>query len=203
MAVLRAARCSGEHVLNRPRRPAAFIDRDGVINEERDYVHRIEDFHLLPGAVDGLRILQQRGYALVVITNQAGIARGYYTEADFARLSEHMQDLLLSHGVHLDGIYHCPHHPTAGKDGARQDCACRKPRPGMLLHAARDLDLSLPDSVLVGDKTSDIEAGRSAGVAACALVKSGHSIGAADEALADHCGTGLLEAARWIVSRRN
>jgi D-glycero-D-manno-heptose 1,7-bisphosphate phosphatase len=182
---------------------AAFIDRDGVVNEERGYVHRIEDFHLLPGVVDGLRLLRQHGYSLVLVTNQAGIGRGLYTEDDYQALTAHLQVLLAAQGAALDGVYHCPHHPIAGVGGYRVDCTCRKPHPGMLLQAAHDLGLDLATSVLVGDKHSDLEAGRAAGVAACVLVESGHSPSAQARALADHTAVGLLDAARWITSKRH
>lgn len=180
---------------------AAFIDRDGVINEERDYVHRVEDFRILPGVVEGLRLLQEQGWALVVITNQAGIARGLYTEADFQRLTAHMLAQLRRDEIRIDGVYHCPHHPTAGFGEYLRDCDCRKPRPGMLLAAARQLDLALADSVIVGDKDSDLEAGRAAGLQACVLVESGHAPGPRARAMADHVCPGLQQAAQWIVSR--
>jgi len=180
---------------------AAFIDRDGVVNEERDYVHRVEDFHLLPGVKTGLRLLQDHGWKLVVVTNQAGIARGLYTEYDFQCLTRHMRALLAQDDIRLDGVYHCPHHPTAGVEGARIDCGCRKPRPGMLLQAAADLKLALPDSVIVGDKDSDLMAGRAAGLAACVLVESGHEPTDATRRLADHVAPGLEQAAQWIVKR--
>ena len=180
----------------------AFIDRDGVINEELDYVHRIEDFHLLPGVIDGLRLLREHGFALVVVTNQAGIARGLYTEADYQALTAHMKALLEAQGAPLAGVYHCPHHPTAGVGAYRIDCSCRKPRPGMLLQAAQDLGLDLSRSVIVGDKHSDLQAGRAAGLSACVLVESGHAPSAKARAMADHTSANLLEAARWIVVSR-
>lgn len=183
-------------------RRAAFIDRDGVINEELDYVHRIEDFHLLPGAVEGLRLLQDDGWALVVVTNQAGIGRGLYTEQQFHALTDHMRSTLAAGGVRLAGVYHCPHHPTAGIGDYRRDCACRKPRPGMLLQAADELGLDLASSVLVGDKESDLEAGQAAGCAAVVLAESGHAIDDAARRRADHVALGLLEAARWIIQSR-
>lgn len=181
--------------------PAAFIDRDGVINEELDYVHRIEDFRLLPGVIDGLGLLQQAGYRLVVVTNQAGIARGLYGEAEFEALTRHMVAMFAAAGVTIAGVYHCPHHPSAGLGAYRRDCDCRKPKPGMLLAAAADLGLALERSVLVGDKLSDIEAGRAAGVARCVLVTSGHALGDAERAAADSVQPGLLDAARWLVAR--
>jgi D-glycero-D-manno-heptose 1,7-bisphosphate phosphatase len=185
-----------------PRR-AAFLDRDGVINEERGYVHLAQDFVCLPGAIAGLRSLQNAGYVLVVITNQAGIARGLYAETDFDTLTQHMRSLLRSHGVTLAGVYHCPHHPTAGLGAYRIACDCRKPKPGMLLRAAGELRLDLATSVLVGDKQSDIRAGRAAGLRRCVLVTSGCAVTAEDAALADACKPGLREAAAWLVDPRN
>lgn len=182
----------------KPRR-AAFIDRDGVINEERGHVHRDEDFILLPGVVTGLLRLQQAGYALVVVTNQAGIAKGLYDEARYLDLSAHMRDLLAHEGVRLEGVYHCPHHPEGSVERYSRSCDCRKPQPGMLLRAAVELDLALPASVLVGDKASDIDAGRAAGVGRCVLVRSGHAVSQADMQAADACLPDLAEAAHWIV----
>lgn len=179
---------------------AAFIDRDGVINEERGYVHRIDDFVMLRGAVEGLRLLQNAGFSIVVVTNQAGIARGLYTEDDFARLTRHMRVLLADSGVKLTAVYHCPHHPDPGLGAVGQDCECRKPKPGMLLRAGRELGLDLSGSVLVGDKIGDIEAGRAAGLALNVLVSSGHPIASGDRARADACCADLADAAAWIVA---
>jgi D-glycero-D-manno-heptose 1,7-bisphosphate phosphatase len=181
-------------------RRAVFIDRDGVINEEREYVSRAEDFHLLPGAVKGLARLRDAGFALVVVTNQSGIARGLYGEADFETLTTHMRERLGAQGIQFAGVYHCPHHPTGVISTYRVECKCRKPQPGMLLHAARDLGLSLANSVLVGDKTSDIEAGRRAGLNRCVLVESGHALTAAERQTADACVADLEAAARWLTA---
>lgn len=151
-------------------RRAAFIDRDGVLNEDHGYVCRAEDFHWLPGAVQALQELQRAGYALVVVTNQSGIGRGLYTAADMDTLHHHMRAQLQHHGVTVDGIYACPHHPDAALPAYRLACHCRKPQPGMVLQAARELGLDLAASCLFGDKPSDIEAGRSAGVGRSWLV---------------------------------
>lgn len=153
-------------------RKAAFLDRDGVINKDRAYVHRWEDFEFVPGAIEGMRHLQDAGYALVVVTNQSGLARGYYTEAQYQALTTALREHLASQGVELAGVYHCPHHPKGAVPELAIDCDCRKPAPGMLLQAARELGLSLPDSLLVGDKPSDIEAARAAGVGRAYLVAS-------------------------------
>ena len=180
-------------------RRAAFLDRDGVINEERDYVYRIEDFRLLPGVIQGLTQLRDAAYELVVITNQSGIGRGFYSEGDFRHLTQHMMRELALHGVELAGVYYCPHHPTAGIGHYREACTCRKPQPGMLTKAARDLGLSIPRSVLIGDKFSDIEAGRRAGVGRCVLVESGHTLRSIERAGADASVPDLQAAVRWLT----
>ena len=145
-------------------RRAAFLDRDGVINVDHGYVHRIADFAFLPGVLESAAELAGAGFALVVVTNQAGIARGLYTEADFAQLTDWMRDQLAAAGAPLAGVYHCPHHPTEGRGALRTACACRKPAPGMILDAARDLQLDLARSVIFGDKCDDMRAGFAAGV---------------------------------------
>lgn len=179
---------------------AAFIDRDGVINEERHYVHRIEEFVLLPGVPEGLALLRNAGYRLVVITNQAGIARGFYDVPALERLHRHLRDLLAEHGVELDAIYFCPHHPQGSVPAMTVECECRKPAPGMLLQAARELDLDLAGSVLIGDKLSDIQAGVRAGVGRTAIVESGHAIEPEARALADLIAADLLAAAEALTS---
>ncbi len=187
--------------MSAPARPAAFIDRDGVINVERGYVHRIEDFTLLPGVTDGLHRLAAQGYALVVVTNQAGIAKGLYDEAAYRRLTLHMCGVLAAAGAALGGVYHCPHHPAGKVPAYTLTCDCRKPAPGLLLRAAAELSLDLARSVLVGDKTSDTAAGRAAGVRATVLVRSGHALPADASAQADHLCADLDAASRWICAK--
>ena len=162
------------------RRPAAFIDRDGVLNADLGYVGRIEDFHWLPGAVAAMGRLQQAGHALVVVTNQSGIARGLYTLEDFERLTSHMRAELLGHGITLDGVYACPHLPDASVAAYRSDCNCRKPRPGMILQAIADLGLAPEHSNVFGDKASDIAAGRAAGIGHCWLIGEAAALAGAD-----------------------
>jgi D-glycero-D-manno-heptose 1,7-bisphosphate phosphatase len=167
------------------RRRAAFLDRDGVINRDHGYVYRIEDFEFLPSVVDALARLTQLGYSLVVVTNQSGIGRGLYTEQDFLTLSEQVAQRLASARVAFAAVYHCPHHPEALLAPWRRVCDCRKPAPGMILAAAADLDIDLAASILVGDKASDIAAGRAAGVGRCFLVGASDCAGGADAVFAD------------------
>lgn len=138
-------------------RVAVFVDRDGVINEDTGYIARPEQFVLRPGVPEALAEIQRLGYLLVVITNQSGIGRGYYSEDDYRAVTERMLALVASGGVALAGVYHCPH----TKDDS---CTCRKPLPGLIQQAARELLLDLEGSWLVGDKSSDIEAGHRAGI---------------------------------------
>lgn len=180
-------------------RRAAFIDRDGVLNEERDFVHRIEDFELLPGVIEALRALQAAGYLLVVITNQSGIARGLYSEADYLALTAQMRARLLAAGVTIDAVEYCPHLANSPLERYRVDCDCRKPKPGMLLSAIRALDIDPGASFLVGDRLSDIEAGRAAGVGRCFLVRTGHPLSAAARARADGVFDDLLTCARATI----
>ena len=179
-------------------RKAAFVDRDGVINVESGYPYRVEDFVFLPGAIEGLQRLQAAGYLLVVMTNQSGIARGLYTEADYERLTDYMRQRLLAAGVQLSAVEHCPHLPDADIARYRLDCNCRKPRPGMLERAAAALNIDLSASILVGDRATDIQAGRSAGVGRCWLVRSGVALSQSDIELADAVFDDLAACARQL-----
>lgn len=145
-------------------RRAAFLDRDGVIIVDSGYVWRPEHIQLVDGAIEMLRAFAADGFALIVVTNQSGIGRGYYTEADFAAVTAHIDRLLLARGVAIEATYHCPHLPSAR-------CACRKPKPGMLLRAAAEHDLDLDESIMVGDRESDVLAGVAAGVR-CSMFSS-------------------------------
>ncbi len=139
-------------------RPAIFLDRDGTLNEDSGYLYEISAWRWLPGAVEALAMLSQKGYALVVISNQSGIARGYYTAADVHTLHTWLNTTLAKEGLCIDAFYHCPHHPEFS-----EPCSCRKPSPHMLLQAAQDLQLDLSRSYMVGDKISDVQAGLAAG----------------------------------------
>ena len=145
---------------------AVFLDRDGVINVDHGYVSTWEQFEFLPGVPEALRKLQDAGYLLIVVSNQSGIGRGYYGEADVESLNQAIaQHLASTFGVTLSGFYHCPHHPTEAEGEFRRQCDCRKPAPGMIRQAVLDHGINVKTSVLVGDKDSDMAAGRTAGVA--------------------------------------
>lgn len=166
-------------------RKAAFLDRDGVINLDRAYVHRWDEFEFVPGAVEAMRRLREAGYTLVVVTNQSGLARGMYTEAQYQALTAQMRQALAEAGAEVAGVYHCPHHPKGKVPELAVDCDCRKPEPGMILQAAKDLGLSLADSIMVGDKPSDIRAARAAGVGKAYIVSSDNEESTGDLAGAD------------------
>lgn len=149
-------------------RRAIFLDRDGTLNVEVNYLHRIEDLALVPGAAGAVRSLSQAGFLVIVVTNQAGIARGYYDETALHALHEEIQLRLSAEGARIDAFYFCPHHPDFG--GA---CACRKPAPGMLRQAAQDYGIDLAGSWIIGDTSGDIGAGSAVGCRAI-LVRSGY-----------------------------
>jgi D-glycero-D-manno-heptose 1,7-bisphosphate phosphatase len=146
-----------------------FLDRDGVINKEKNYLYRIEDFEFIDGVFDTCRYFQSKGYLLIVITNQAGIARKKYTENDFNLLTDWMILEFEKRDIKILKVYHCPHHPDFSGD-----CECRKPNIGMLLEAQKDFNIDLSKSILVGDKNSDIEAGINAGIGQNFLITTGH-----------------------------
>ncbi|MEO8186922.1 MAG: D-glycero-beta-D-manno-heptose 1,7-bisphosphate 7-phosphatase [Burkholderiaceae bacterium] len=145
-------------------RPAAFLDRDGVINVDRAYVHTRADFEFIDGVFDGARTLMRMGYALVVITNQSGIGRGWYSENDFLALDDWMRARFAEEGAAIEATYYCPHHPLDAIGLFRRECDCRKPAPGMLLRAGRERGLALMQSVMLGDAISDLQAAKAAGL---------------------------------------
>jgi D-glycero-D-manno-heptose 1,7-bisphosphate phosphatase len=143
--------------------PAIFLDRDGTLNEDLGFTHRPADLRLLPRVVEGLQRLAALGFRLVIVTNQSGIARGHFSQADMDEFNDALRARLTEHGIDIAAIYFSPYHPTEGVGCYRRDSDCRKPKPGMLLAAARELGLDLAVSVAIGDKKSDVAAGKAAG----------------------------------------
>jgi D-glycero-D-manno-heptose 1,7-bisphosphate phosphatase len=146
------------------KKKAAFLDRDGVINKDFGYVHKWSEFEFVDGIFDLLKLLERHEYLLIVITNQSGIARGYYDVKTVEKLHDKMTHVLSSHGIHLDEIYYCPHLPSGDLVEYAVECSCRKPMPGMILTAAREHNIDLSKSILIGDKITDIVAGQKAGL---------------------------------------
>lgn len=155
---------------------AIFIDRDGVINLDHGYVHDIDNFQFIDGVFSACKKLKELGYKLVIVTNQSGIARGYFSEETFQQLTEWMDWNFVDNGVELDGIYYCPHHNTAGLGDYLIDCDCRKPKSGMFISAAKFLKIDLSKSVMIGDSLSDMQAAESAGITQRLLVKTGKEL---------------------------
>jgi len=177
---------------------AVFLDRDGVINKEVNYLRRPEDWSLIARAAAAIRLLRKHGWRVVVVTNQSGVARGYYTEADVAAIHERMRRELARAGTRVDGVYFCPHHPDVG-------CACRKPGTALFERAATELDLDLVSSYYVGDKVADLLPGRTLG-GHTVLVLTGYGKQELERAQEqgfrpDYVAGDLYAAAEWIVSR--
>jgi len=181
--------------------PAVFLDRDGTINEEMGYINHLSRFELLPQAIPGIRRLNEAGLKVVVVTNQSGAARGYFPAALVDEVHGHLKQLLAAGSAQLDGIYTCLHGPADG-------CACRKPRPALMEQAARDLDLDLARSYLVGDRYKDVETAANAGAKGI-LVLTGYGRGeyeylrAAQTVQPVHVANDLLEAVEWILKDLN
>ncbi|RUO78185.1 D-glycero-beta-D-manno-heptose-1,7-bisphosphate 7-phosphatase [Idiomarina tyrosinivorans] len=154
---------------------ALFLDRDGVVNEDHGYVSTPDQFSFIDGIFAACQRFQQQGYRIIIITNQSGIGRGYYSEADFQQLTEWMKRRFKENGVTIDGVYFCPHHPEKALAPYLKHCDCRKPKPGMLLQAINDFHLDPAQCVMVGDKPSDMEAAERAGIGKRVLVLSGQT----------------------------
>ena len=182
--------------------PAVFLDRDGVINEEVEYLAHPDELLLIPGAARAIRYLNEAKCPVIVVTNQSAVARGLIPEERVGEIHTALGHLLAREGAHVDRFYYCPHHPTAGQGVYLRSCDCRKPRPGLLLRAHGDLAVDLPKSFLVGDKVSDLRAGRAVG-ATTILVRTGYG-----EQLArawpepwqpDHIARDLEHAVLWLL----
>ena len=187
------------------KRPVIFLQRDGTINEEVNYLHRPEDLKILPGAAEAISRFNQAGFLVIVITNQAGIGRGYYTQQDMENLNEYMNQVLAEQDAHIDGFYFCPHHPEHGIGEYKKDCDCRKPGIGMFRQAEQDFSIEKAHSYMIGDKLIDTQAGHNYGVSSI-LVGTGYG----KELFETQCqgrrrttdyeyyAENLMEAADWI-----
>jgi D-glycero-D-manno-heptose 1,7-bisphosphate phosphatase len=180
---------------NNRSRPFLLLDRDGTLIVEKNYLSDPEEVEVIPGVIKGLRTLRDKGFRFVVLSNQAGVGRGYYKENDVYAVNNRMLELLSQQGITFDGVFFCPHHPDAG-------CLCRKPRPGMAYKAMDEIGFSLEKAAFIGDKACDIELGKSLGIPAI-LVRSGY--GKEQEAaltdVADFIANDMEEAAQWLCYR--
>jgi D-glycero-D-manno-heptose 1,7-bisphosphate phosphatase len=186
-------------------KPAVFLDRDGTINEQMGYINHIDRFHLLDGVTDAIRRLNIAGIPVVVVTNQSGLARGYFPESLLDEVHRKMELLLALDNAHVDGIYVCPHYPEAKEAKFRVDCDCRKPKNGLFVRAARELELDLARSYVVGDRWSDLKAAASFGARGI-LVLTGYGrgdyayIGPQQQIQPHYVAENLQEAVDWILA---
>jgi D-glycero-D-manno-heptose 1,7-bisphosphate phosphatase len=183
--------------------PAVFLDRDGTLNVEKEYLHRPADFEFIPGAPEAIRRLNRAGYKVLVVTNQSGVARGYFELEEVEQLHRYVAARLAEYGARIDGFYVCPHHPTAGRGALRQSCSCRKGEPGLLLQAAAEHGIDLARSFMIGDKDADIEAGERAGCTPL-LVLTGYGKATAEAVPADRARhfPDLGAAVDWILEKQ-
>jgi D-glycero-D-manno-heptose 1,7-bisphosphate phosphatase len=154
-------------------KPAVFLDRDGVVIEDTHYIHSIEKVRLIPGSAEAIAALNRAGWPVAIVTNQAGVARGFFSIETLKKIHEHLAELLRGYGAKVDGVYFCPHHTAGELAEYRRDCDCRKPKPGMLLQAAGELGIDLTRSWMIGDRISDLEAGSAVGCRTV-LVRTGY-----------------------------
>lgn len=186
------------------KKAAVFLDRDGTINEQMGYINHLSRFQLLPGVAAAIRLLNEQSIPAIVVTNQSGLARGYFPESLLGEVHAAMSQRLAAEGARLDGVYVCPHHPEAKEERYRQACLCRKPKPGLFQQAAADHDLDLASSYVVGDRWSDLKAAAACG-AKGVLVLTGYGrgdlqfIGPRQEIQPCHVAEDLLAAVGWIV----
>jgi D-glycero-D-manno-heptose 1,7-bisphosphate phosphatase len=185
-------------------RRAAFLDRDGTIIEEVGYLDRAERVEFYPWTIDAIRVLNRAGLAVVMVTNQSGVARGFFTEAVVDEVHRHMARMLAEGGVHIDAYYHCPHHPDGKVAGYAQTCDCRKPGRGLVDRAVRELGVDPARSFVVGDRWLDVALGRAVG-AGTVLVRTGYGVSEEQkrprDLTADAVVDNLIAAASWMLGR--
>lgn len=184
------------------RKKAIFLDRDGTINKEVNYLFRPQDFQFITGSVDAIKIFHRLGYLVIVITNQAGVAKGYYSENDVNLLHKYIDGLLKNEGTFVDAYYYCPHHPNGNKTKYAIDCNCRKPKTSMIEKAVEKFNIDLGESIIVGDKEIDVLTGKNAGIGLKILVRSGHKINEINT-VADMVCDDLISFARILELKSN
>ncbi|OGC78390.1 MAG: hypothetical protein A2145_01690 [candidate division Zixibacteria bacterium RBG_16_40_9] len=182
---------------------AVFLDRDGTIIQENGYISKINQVEFIPGSVKAIQILKSLGYKIVVITNQSGVAQGFFSEKSLKKVNNYLLKKLRQQKASVDGIYYCPHHPRVGLKNYKKDCDCRKPKTGLLKLAVKEKKLKLNDSVVIGDKISDVELGKNAKIKSILVLtgygkKESKKIGSFSKSKPDFIAKNLLEAVRYI-----
>jgi len=177
---------------------AVFLDRDGTIIEDVGYLDDCSRIKFLPGAVEAIRLLNRSGYKVIIVTNQAGVAKGYFSEEKMKEINARMLEIIFEQGAQVNKIYYCPHHIEGIVAEYKKECSWRKPNPGMIKEAAREYDLDLANSFIIGDKISDMEAGHRAGCRTILLTEQVRPDIANDVPKADHIASGLYDAVLWI-----
>ncbi len=183
---------------------AVFIDRDGTFNVLGNYINKVEDFDLIPGADKAVKLARDAGFLVIIVTNQAGVARGYYTEEDVVVFHKNIQEVLEKFGTKIDAFYYCPYHPTKGIGKYLKDDDCRKPKPGMLLTAAKEHNIDLENSYMIGDNIGDVQAGQAAGCKSI-MVRTGYGnehqfkLDELEKPLDQVCED-LISAVEWILT---
>jgi D,D-heptose 1,7-bisphosphate phosphatase len=180
---------------------AVFLDRDGTINEEVEYLSRLEDLRIFPLCHEAIGRINKAGMKVIVVTNQSGVARGYFNEDFLHTLHGQINKMLGEGGAHIDRFYYCPHHPTEGKGTYTRDCDCRKPKTGMFLKAAREMGIDLSSSYMIGDHQKDMEAADNAGIKGV-LVRTGYGKNADVSEGTVYIASDLLDAVQWILKDR-
>jgi D-glycero-D-manno-heptose 1,7-bisphosphate phosphatase len=184
---------------------AVFLDRDGTIIEHVDYVYDCSQVKLIPRASEAIRLLNESGFKVIIITNQPGVARGYFTEETVREINKYIQECLAKEGARIDEVYYCPHHAEGTIEEYAKECDCRKPKPGMIVRAVRELGIDLEGSFAIGDRTIDVEAGERAGCRTVLLVDEDRPNDRKETAtIADYVAPDLYEAVKWLIefSRR-
>lgn len=179
-------------------RRAIFLDRDGVIVEDCDYTYRKDQLKLIPGSAEAIKLLNGNDFLVIVVTNQSGVAKGYFTEMDVTLFNESMEEKLREYGSYIDAIYYCPHHIEAKIEKYKINCDCRKPKPGMLKEAEKRFDIDLRQSFIIGDRLSDIDAGKCIGCKAI-MVLTGYGRGEPKDDRIDHITQNLYDAVKYIL----
>ena len=189
------------------KKPAVFLDRDGTLMVNIDYIHQPEKVKLFAKTVDSLKKLRKAGFYLIVVTNQSGAARGYFKISDIHAVNRHLQSRLKAKGAYLDAFFYCPHHPKGVVKSLTKDCDCRKPRTGMVKQALKKFPIDLAKSYVVGDNLSDVELAKNAKMAAGVLVRTGHGrkaqLGLKNLKMKNkHVVAGIAQATKWILAHK-